>query len=75
MIEIIFKSKADIIFFQEMTRKQYDDISNSIDCIFNCIGIYRDKSKSSEKISIAYNKNKGIYVSDHFPLYSEFQIA
>ena len=20
------------------------------------------------------NKNKGIYVSDHFPLYSEFQI-
>ena len=58
MIEIIFKSKADIIFFQEMTRKQYDDISNSIDCIFNCIGIYRDKSESSEKISIAYNKNK-----------------
>ena len=58
MIEIIFNSKADIIFFQEMTRKQYDDISNSIDCIFNCIGIYRDKSESSEKISIAYNKNK-----------------
>ena len=58
MVEIIYKSNADVIFFQEMTRKQYDDISHIIDSIFTSVGIYRDKSDSSEKISIAFNKNK-----------------
>ena len=58
MVEIIYKSNADVIFFQEMTRKQYEDISNIIDSIFTSVGIYRDKSDSSEKISIAFNKNK-----------------
>ena len=58
IIDIIFQSDADIIFFQEMTQKQYEDISSYLDSIFTSVGIYRDKSKASEKISIAYNRNK-----------------
>ena len=58
IIDIIFQSDADIIFFQEMTQKQYDDISSYLESIFSSVGIYRDKTKASEKISIAYNRNK-----------------
>ena len=58
IIDIIFQSDADIIFFQEMTQKQYEDISSYLDSIFTSVGIYRDKSIASEKISIAYNRNK-----------------
>ena len=58
IIDIIFNSNADIIFFQELTKKQYEDISSYLDSIFTSVGIYRDYSQASEKISIAYNRNK-----------------
>ena len=58
LIQVILKYIPDILFFQEITRPQYEYIDLNLNSIYENVGIYRDNSDNSEKCSISFNKIK-----------------
>ena len=54
-IEAILNSYADVLFFQEITRVQYEYIDEYLNSVYEFVGIYRDNTDKSEKCSISYN--------------------
>ena len=58
IIEILINSYADIFFFQEITKVQYNLLDKNLNSIYEFIGVYRDTRDESEKCPIAYNTNK-----------------
>ena len=58
LIELLLNKKADIFFFQEITRIQSDFIDRYLSSIYEFVGEYRDSTDASEKCSICVNKLK-----------------
>ena len=58
LINIMLKAAPDIIFFQEITRQQFDYIEHNMGALYESIGYYRDKTEKSEKTCITFNKSK-----------------
>ena len=58
LIELLLNRKADIFFFQEITRPQSDFIDKYLGAIYEFVGEYRDSTDKSEKCSICVNKLK-----------------
>ena len=58
LLKVILKYIPDIIFFQEITRTQYQYLEENFSSVYENVGIYRDNSDHSEKCSISYNKLK-----------------
>ena len=58
LIELLLNKRADIFFFQEITRPQSDFIDRYLSSIYEFVGEYRDSSDASEKCSICVNKLK-----------------
>ena len=54
-IQAILNSYADVLFFQEITRIQYEYIDEYLNSVYEFVGIYRDNTDKSEKCSISYN--------------------
>ena len=52
------KYSPDILFFQEITRPQYEYMEQNLNSIYENVGVYRDNTDHSEKCSISYNKVK-----------------
>ena len=55
LIQAVLNSYADILFFQEITRTQYEYIDEYLNSVYEFVGIYRDNTDKSEKCSISYN--------------------
>ena len=51
----MLKAAADIIFFQEITRQQFDYIEHNMGALYESIGYYRDETEKSEKTCIGKN--------------------
>ena len=58
LIELLLNKKADIFFFQEITRPQSDFIDRYLSSIYEFVGEYRDSTDAAEKCSICVNKLK-----------------
>jgi endonuclease/exonuclease/phosphatase family metal-dependent hydrolase len=58
LINIMLKAAPDIIFFQEITRQQFDYIEHNMGALYESIGYYRDETEKSEKTCITFNKSK-----------------
>ena len=58
LIQVILKYSPDILFFQEITRPQYEYMEQNLNSIYENVGVYRDNTDHSEKCSISYNKVK-----------------
>ena len=58
LIELLLNKRADIFFFQEITRPQSDFIDRYLSSIYEFVGEYRDSTDASEKCSICVNKLK-----------------
>ena len=58
LMEVILKYLPDILFFQEITRTQYEYMEDNLNSVYENVGIYRDNTDRSEKCSIMYNKIK-----------------
>ena len=58
LLKIILKYIPDILFFQEITRTQYEYLEENLNSIYENVGIYRDNTDHSEKCTISYNKIK-----------------
>ena len=58
LIQVILKYSPDILFFQEITRPQYEFMERNLNSIYENVGVYRDNTDHSEKCSISYNKVK-----------------
>ena len=58
LIQLLLNKKADIFFFQEITRIQSDFIDRYLSSIYEFVGEYRDSTDTSEKCSICVNKLK-----------------
>ena len=63
LIKLLLNRKADIFFFQEITRPQSDFIDRYLSSIYEFVGEYRDSTDASEKCSICVNKLK--YTINH----------
>ena len=55
LIQAILNSYADVLFFQEVTKKQYEYIDKYLNSVYEFVGIYRDNNDKLEKCSISYN--------------------
>ncbi len=58
LLQVILKYIPDILFFQEITRSQYEYLEEHLNSVYENVGIYRDNTDHSEKCSISYNKIK-----------------
>ena len=58
LLKTILKHLPDVLFFQEITRSQYDYMEDHLNSVYDNVGIYRDNTDHSEKCSISYNKIK-----------------
>ena len=58
LLQLILKYIPDILFFQEITRPQYEFLEQNLNSIYENVGIYRDNTDHSEKCSISFNKIK-----------------
>lgn len=58
LVQVILKYSPDILFFQEITRPQYEYMERNLNSIYENVGVYRDNTDHSEKCSISYNKVK-----------------
>ena len=58
LVQVILKFAPDILFFQEITRPQYEYMEQNLNSIYENVGVYRDNTDHSEKCSISYNKIK-----------------
>ena len=58
LIQVILKYLPDVLFFQEITRPQFEYIDLNLNAVYENVGIYRDSSDNSEKCSITFNKIK-----------------
>ena len=58
LVQVILKYSPDILFFQEITRPQYEYMEQNLNSIYENVGVYRDNTDHSEKCSISYNKIK-----------------
>ena len=58
LIQSILNSYVDILFFQEITRTQYEYIEHNLASVYEFVGIYRDTTDVSEKCPISYNRFK-----------------
>ena len=58
LVQVILKYSPDILFFQEITRPQYEYMEQNLNSIYENVGVYRDNTDHSEKCSISYNKVK-----------------
>ena len=58
LLQTILKYLPDVLFFQEITRPQYDYMEDNLNSVYDNVGIYRDNTDHSEKCSISYNKIK-----------------
>ena len=58
LVQVILKYSPDILFFQEITRPQYEFMEKNLNSIYENVGVYRDNTDHSEKCSISYNKIK-----------------
>ena len=55
LVQSILNSYADILFFQEITKIQYEYIDYNLCSVYEFVGVYRDATDASEKCSISYN--------------------
>ena len=58
LIQLLLNRKADVFFFQEITRPQSEFIDRYLSSIYEFVGEYRDSTDASEKCSICVNKLK-----------------
>ena len=58
LVQLILKYLPDVLFFQEITRPQYELLEEHLSSIYENVGVYRDGTDLSEKCSISYNKIK-----------------
>ena len=55
LVQSILNSYSDILFFQEITKIQYEYIDYNLCSVYEFVGVYRDTTDASEKCSISYN--------------------
>ena len=58
LVQLILKYLPDVLFFQEITRPQYEFLEEHLNSVYENVGVYRDNTDLSEKCSISYNKIK-----------------
>ena len=58
LIQVILNAGPDILFFQEITKIQFEFIDDNLGSVYDFVGMYRDSTDRSEKCSISYNKFK-----------------
>ena len=58
LVQSILNTYCDILFFQEITRIQYEILENNLASIYEFVGVYRDTTDVSEKCPISYNRFK-----------------
>ena len=58
LIQVILNAGPDVLFFQEITKIQFEFIDDNLGSVYDFVGMYRDSTDRSEKCSISYNKFK-----------------
>ena len=58
LIQVILNAGPDVIYFQEITKIQFEFIDDNLGSVYDFVGMYRDSTDRSEKCSISYNKFK-----------------
>ena len=58
LVQVILNAGPDVLFFQEITKIQFEFIDDNLGSVYDFVGMYRDSTDRSEKCSISYNKFK-----------------
>ena len=58
LVQVILNSGPDVLYFQEITKIQFEFIDDNLGSVYDFVGMYRDSTDRSEKCSISYNKFK-----------------
>ena len=58
LIQVVLNCGPDVLYFQEITKPQFEYIDDNLGSVYDFVGMYRDSTDRSEKCSISYNKFK-----------------